>query len=127
MRIPNKIKNFCWGACTESLPTLANLHRRKVVTSPLCSSCGTSRETVLHALWECNQVQACWGHSFMKVRQAQLHLGSFMDLVSAARQLKEDQELFTVIAWFFGADETNATSSNIACHLKRYGMRQNQF
>ena len=36
----------------------------------------------------------------MKVRQAQLHLGSFMDLVSAARQLEEDQELFTVIAWF---------------------------
>ena len=56
MRIPNKIKNFCWRACSESLPTLANLHRRKVVTSPLCSSCGTNRETVLHALWECDQV-----------------------------------------------------------------------
>ena len=111
MRIPNKIKIFCWGACTESLPTLANLHRRKVVTSPLCSSCGTSRETVLHALWECNQVQACWGHSFMKVRQAQLHLGSFMDLVSAARQLKEDQELFTVIAWFFWSRRNK-------CHFK---------
>ena len=70
MRIPNKIKKICWRACSESLPTLANLHRRKVVTFPLCNSCGTSRETVLHALWECDQVQACWGHAFMKVRQA---------------------------------------------------------
>ena len=27
MRIPNKIKNFYWCACTESFPTLANLYR----------------------------------------------------------------------------------------------------
>ena len=36
----------------------------------------------------------------MKVRHARLQLGSFTDLVSTARQLEEDTELFTVIAWF---------------------------
>ena len=50
MRIPNKIKNFCWRACTESLPTMANLHPRNVVNSPVCNSYGLNRETVLHAL-----------------------------------------------------------------------------
>nr|POF06446.1 hypothetical protein CFP56_57421 [Quercus suber] len=30
LRIPNKIKHFGWQACIESLPTLANLYRRKV-------------------------------------------------------------------------------------------------
>ena len=44
MRIPNKIKNLCWRAYPESLPTLANLHRRKVLTSPLCSSCGIAEK-----------------------------------------------------------------------------------
>ena len=100
MRIPNKIKNFYWRACTKSLPTLANLYQWKVVTSPLCNGCGTSREIVLHALWECDPVQACWGHALMKVRHARLQLGSFIDLVSIARQLEEDTELFTLTAWF---------------------------
>ena len=95
MWIPNKIKNFCWCACTESLPTLANFHRRNVVTSPLCSSCGMSRETVLHALWECDQVQVCWGCAFIKVRQTHMQLSSFTDLVSTARQFEEDLEQFT--------------------------------
>ncbi|KAL4609732.1 hypothetical protein ACB092_08G002500 [Castanea dentata] len=56
MRIPNKIKNFCWRAYTQSLPTLANLHQRKVITSPLCSNCGKSSKTTLHALWECDKI-----------------------------------------------------------------------
>ena len=50
LRIPNKIKNFYWRACTESLPTLANLHRCKVINSPLCSNCGKDSETALHTL-----------------------------------------------------------------------------
>ena len=100
MRIPNKIKNFCWRACTESLPTLANLHRHNVVNSLVCNSCGLNRETVLHALWECDQIQSCWGCGFNRVRQAQMQLGSFSDLVSAVKQYEEDIELFTVIAWF---------------------------
>ena len=36
----------------------------------------------------------------MKVRHARLQLGSFIDLVSIARQLEEDTELFTLTAWF---------------------------
>ena len=99
MRIPNKIKNFCWRACTESLPTLANLHRRKVVNSPVCNNCGLNREIVLHALWECVQSQCCWARGFSSVKQTQMHLDSFSDLVSAVKQNEEDVELFTVIAW----------------------------
>ena len=36
----------------------------------------------------------------MKVRHARLQLGSFIDLVSIARQLEEDTELFMLTAWF---------------------------
>ena len=54
---------------------------------------------MVHAIWECDQVQTCWGHAFMKLRQESLQWNSFTDLVSAARKFEEGLELFTVIAW----------------------------
>lgn len=56
LRIPNKIESFCWQAYTESPPTLVNLHRRKVLSSPLCSNCGKADETTLHALWDYEKI-----------------------------------------------------------------------
>ena len=50
LHIPYKIKNFCWQACIDSFPTLANLHPQKILMSPLCSNCGKVDETTLHAL-----------------------------------------------------------------------------
>ena len=99
LRIPNKIKHFGWRACTDSLPTLANLHRRKVVNSPLYSNCDRARETVCHAIWECDKVLDCWGHGFKKLRSMDRGMGSFVDLVFAARQQEENMELFIVVAW----------------------------
>ena len=47
LKIPNKIKHFGWRACTESLPTMANLHRQKVLQSSLCSNCNGKRSNML--------------------------------------------------------------------------------
>ena len=99
LRIPNKIKHFDWCACTDSLPTMANLHRRKVVDSPFCSNCDRARETVCHAIWECDKVLDCWGHGFKTLRSLDRGLGSFADLVFSARQQEENVELFIVVAW----------------------------
>ena len=77
MQIPNKIKHFCWRACTESLPTLANLHPCKVVNFPLCSNYGKASKIALHALWDCNKAQCCWGLGFNKLRSQHLDLGYF--------------------------------------------------
>ena len=99
LRIPNKIKHFDWCGCTDSLPTMANLHRRKVVDSPFCSNCDRARETVCHAIWECDKVLDCWGHGFKTLRSLDRGLGSFADLVFSARQQEENVELFIVVAW----------------------------
>ena len=66
---------------------------------------------MVHAIWECDQVQTCWGHAFMKLRQASLQLNSFTDLVSAVRNFEEGLELFTVIAWL-------VWSRRNKCHFK---------
>ena len=39
LKVPNKIKTFAWRTCTDSLPTMENLVRRRVVQTPICSSC----------------------------------------------------------------------------------------
>ena len=39
LKVPNKVKTFAWQACSESLPTMVNLARRRVVLSNSCTSC----------------------------------------------------------------------------------------
>ena len=36
LKVPNKVKTYVWRACTNSLPTLENLLKRKVVLSSIC-------------------------------------------------------------------------------------------
>ena len=50
LKVPNKVKTFAWQACTESLPTLVKLARRKVVLSNSCTSCNRELESVIQAL-----------------------------------------------------------------------------
>ena len=78
---------------------LANLHRRKVVQSPLCSNCNRAKETVQHALWDYDQVLGCWGYRFKKLRNSEQSMGVFADLVFSARQQDVNMELFMVTAW----------------------------
>ncbi|KAL0007021.1 hypothetical protein SO802_008523 [Lithocarpus litseifolius] len=39
-RVPNKIKNFMWRACHDSIPTKANLRLRHITDNPLCERSG---------------------------------------------------------------------------------------
>lgn len=57
LQIPNKIKIFLWRLWTNSLPTRFNLHKRKVILTPLYSLCGASIETAFHALRVYSQVK----------------------------------------------------------------------
>ena len=94
------MKHFFWRACTESLPTLANLYRRKVVDSPLCSSCGRANKTVIHAIWDCDNMRQCWDLDFKKLRDQHHPFRSFADLMFFVRQQEENVELVKTLAWF---------------------------
>ncbi|KAK9984665.1 hypothetical protein SO802_034190 [Lithocarpus litseifolius] len=98
--VPNKIKKFCWRACTESLPIAMNLYRRRVLDSPLCSSCGKSDETTMHALWECEKIQTSWGIDFNKLRQLPHKPTTFTNLICRIGHEGKSVELFIMLAWF---------------------------
>ena len=123
LKIPNKVKHFGWRACTESLPTLANLHRRKVVQSPLCSNCNRAQETVQHALWDCDQVLGYWGYGFKNLRNSEQGTGVFADLVFLARQQDVNMELFMVTAWMIWY-RIRSTSTSNTNRLRRSLKRQ---
>jgi len=60
MQVPNKVKNFVWRACRNSLPTKTNLVHRKIIDSPICDCCQQCPETVLHSLWSCRELEVVW-------------------------------------------------------------------
>lgn len=59
-RVTPKIRNFMWRAITNSIPTGANLFKRKLSLSPLCRLCGLFPETVEHLLLLCPWTRAVW-------------------------------------------------------------------
>lgn len=89
LKIPNKMKIFCWRACSEALPTLKNLHRQKVLDSTLCSAYGEHEESTLHALWNYAIVQPIWGPRFNALRSDAHEFSSFSDLVCMIGQHQE--------------------------------------
>ncbi|XP_075655192.1 uncharacterized protein LOC142625413 [Castanea sativa] len=101
LNIPPKVRNFVWRACSNILPTRANLARRRVLIEPLCAICGQAEETVSHALWECPIARNVWAMVRGKLQKCGARIQTFHLL---ARQLmekltREEQELWAMVAW----------------------------
>lgn len=111
LNIPNKIQIFCWQACAESLPMMKNLYHGKVVDSPLCTTCGKSEETTIHALWECEKIQISWGPEFNGLRNLHHRPCLVTDMICRIRQQGKNVELFPVLAWFIWCRRNK-------CHFK---------
>ncbi|XP_075665535.1 uncharacterized protein LOC142635224 [Castanea sativa] len=76
-----------------------NLYRRKVIGSPVCSTCGKHEETTLHALWDCTAIQSVWGLNFKATQNDSHGISSFSDLIGLVELHQENLELFVVVAW----------------------------
>ncbi|PRQ18872.1 putative reverse transcriptase zinc-binding domain-containing protein [Rosa chinensis] len=63
-----KVKNFLWRAISGAIPTLLNLHRRKVCPSPICPICGEFEESIEHSLLLCSWVDLVWFGSPLGLR-----------------------------------------------------------
>ena len=58
--IPGKIKHFIWRAFHDSLPTNANLFRRKIKSHPFCLICNQEDESTSHVIWQCPMARNTW-------------------------------------------------------------------
>lgn len=55
-----RVKQFLWNACQNAIPTVENLHRRRIVHDPLCPICKKEAETTEHALLLCPWTIQLW-------------------------------------------------------------------
>lgn len=55
-----KVRMFIWRACSNILPTRANLHQRNVQIDPTCEVYCQHVESVAHILWECLFARNVW-------------------------------------------------------------------
>lgn len=64
LQLPNKVKNFIWRACRDSLPTKSHLFHRKIVASSLCAFSCEVEEDIFHILCKCSTVHPVWEKYF---------------------------------------------------------------
>uniref|UniRef100_A0A2N9FJF0 RNase H type-1 domain-containing protein n=1 Tax=Fagus sylvatica TaxID=28930 RepID=A0A2N9FJF0_FAGSY len=62
-----------------ALPTMRNLLNRKVVSETWCPRCGLQPETILHAIWVCDEINGCWDDSQINIRNRYIHEGTKTD------------------------------------------------
>ena len=100
MRVPNKIKNFLWHACSKALPTRCNLLRRKMLEDLTCPHYSIGNESTLHVLWECNRLRIVWEKVFGWILKDHPGISQFTDLDALVGEHATQLELFATIAWF---------------------------
>ena len=99
LKVPGKIKHFQWKACSDALPTKSNLHRPKITPDDLCSRCAKEPETVMHAMWSCEEVQVAWEKYFGCVERGAAAVYSFSDLQDIVKTEPHLLNIFVVTAW----------------------------
>ncbi|XP_042942826.1 uncharacterized protein LOC122277009 [Carya illinoinensis] len=87
------VKVFLWRACLESLPTMSNLFKKKIVSSPLCPVCCSSDETAGHILWNCPSTMDVWSYGPKRIQKSSVRAESFFKIIEELRDLCDIQTL----------------------------------
>lgn len=99
LNCPNKIKNFMWRACRNSVPSKVNLMRRTILQEAICERCHQVEESVVHAVWSCSSLDVVRSNlSLWGVRRTQSFV-DFKELLSWIIVNHQDPELFAITVW----------------------------
>ena len=60
MKMPSKIKVFCWRLAHNSLPTGTVLKNKNLANTSNCKICGAEEDTWIHSLLQCNISKCVW-------------------------------------------------------------------
>lgn len=108
--IPSKVKLFMWRFYHNILPSLDNLHRKNIISSPWCFLCRKNRETMNHTFFGCQRAKSIWDAILPQVRSfgVSYSVSTSNFLVSAASSLNDgDFELFAVTCWALWIDRNS--------------------
>nr|POF22482.1 putative ribonuclease h protein [Quercus suber] len=99
LSIPNKVRNFVWRDCKNSILVKTNLVKRKVLIEDSCDHCHLSCEDTLHALWNCPLLSPIWDSYSMWTFRHNSEFNSFGELIKFIIEEGKNLELFAVIVW----------------------------
>ncbi|KAK4839660.1 hypothetical protein QYF36_023792 [Acer negundo] len=101
LKLPSKIRIFCWKACREILPTRLLLCKRGLVESDLCPFYGVESESVDHALWRYTIPHWRSWSIFLDINK--LRSSCFLDRVLWLSSIGNEEVMFRflIIAWLF--------------------------
>ena len=93
------MKIFHLQACTNSIPTMLNLHKLRIVPSSVCSLHHAREESVLHALWFCQDICLVWGSCFTSLPSKFSRVSLFRDLLELVFCSSLNAEVFAMTCW----------------------------
>ena len=96
LRVPNRFKSLLWRAGNDSVPTQANLVKRKVLDDALCQECKLHAENTLHAIWSCPKLINTWNVHFTQLKADTVQCASFLEVIDRASLVKTSFELFAM-------------------------------
>ena len=65
LHVMAKVRNLLCRACTNCLPTMTALRRKRVDVLACCLVCSSEPEDILHVLIKCQFVRRVWQVSFL--------------------------------------------------------------
>ena len=93
------MKTLLWKACKNSLPTKANLFRRKITTDARCEICKQEDEDIIHTRYRCLDLQSL-GNSIPEWNQGTLKQSTcFTDFIGLVFAGTADPTLFSLVIW----------------------------
>ena len=119
LNVPNKVKHLVWRACKDSLPTKANLVRRKIITIGTCDSCKMHQEATMHALLLCPELKPLWC-TRPEWNHSTLHAcSSFIDVFDLIFVGNKEPELFATVIWTLWKRGNNLRLSKLALTIDK--------
>lgn len=109
LKVPAKVKHFCWKTLNGFIPTRVNLHRRGIQTNVMCPRCSENVETTDHILVGCKKAQEIWDLTFVHNLLKEDFNQNFADRwfeINSALPL-EDLQKVAVTYWAIWSDRNN--------------------
>ncbi|GLT31223.1 hypothetical protein SLA2020_059750 [Shorea laevis] len=99
--IPEKVRLFIWSAYKNVIPTMDNLHKKKVEVDLECPMCGVEKESVFHSLMSCSLARAVWLGCPLNLHVSELQVDDFATFFDSTVAIlgKEQLELFCLLCW----------------------------